>query len=115
MFKGNRRNRDKKDQPKAEGKPPQASNRKGSSVGSISQTSSANKEAPSPSIGSNSKESKHLSGSSSECSKTEDLTASRRTTVTGGRKSVTFAYVKVQEYERLISDNPSCSSGAPIG
>jgi hypothetical protein len=31
--------------------------------------------------------------------KQKTLTASRRTTVTGGRKSATFAYVKVQEQD----------------
>jgi hypothetical protein len=58
-----------------------------------------------------------MSGSSSECSNTEDLTASKsKTTGTiGTRQSVKFAYVKVREYERVISDNPSCSSGAPVG
>jgi hypothetical protein len=111
MFKGKRRNRDKKEQPKADGRPPEVPNRKGSSDGSVS---SANR-VPSPSDGSNSKGSIRLSGSSSECSKTEDLTASRMTTVTRTRKGVKFAYVQVQEYERIISDNPSCSSGAPVG
>jgi hypothetical protein len=114
MFKGKRRNRDKKDQPKAEGKPPQVPNRKGSSVGSVSQSSSANRE-PSASAGSpsNSKGSKGTSGTSSGCSKTEGVTARRRTT--GTLRGVKFAYVQVREYERIISDNPSCSSGAPIG
>jgi hypothetical protein len=113
MFKGRGRNRDKKDKPKAEDRPPQDPNRKESSDGSVSQASSANR-VPSASDGSNSRGSKHLSDSNSECSKTEDLTASRRTGFTGIR-SVKFAYVQVQEYERIIADNPSCSSGAPIG
>jgi hypothetical protein len=39
---------------------------------------------------------------------------SRQTTRTN-KVGVRFAHVRVQEYERVISDNPSCSSGAPIG
>jgi hypothetical protein len=39
--------------------------------------------------------------------------ATRRRRAAG--KSVRFQQVQVREYERIIGDNPSCSSGVPIG
>ena len=31
------------------------------------------------------------------------------------KRNVSYGNVKVREYERIIGDNPGCSSGAPIG
>jgi hypothetical protein len=31
------------------------------------------------------------------------------------KKSVRFENVNIREYSRIIGDNPSCSSGAPVG
>lgn len=30
-------------------------------------------------------------------------------------KNVRFSIIQVREFERILGDNPSCSSGAPIG
>ena len=30
------------------------------------------------------------------------------------QKIVTFQHVYIREYERIVGDNPSCSSGAPV-
>ena len=41
------------------------------------------------------------------------LTASTRSST--ATKHVRFSNVKIREFERIITNNPSCSSGAPIG
>ena len=41
--------------------------------------------------------------------------AATDTNKTRVKRNVSFANVKVREYERIIGDNPGCSSGAPIG
>ena len=33
----------------------------------------------------------------------------------GSPRGVRFQHVRMKEYERIIGDNPSCSSGAPVG
>jgi hypothetical protein len=104
MFKGKRRNR--KDKPKAS----QVTERQ-DSEGSVSPSSSVNRD---PSITSQSNHYAMSVHGDSECSKTDELTSSSRK-IPGNRRGVKFAYVQVREYERIISDNPSCSSGAPVG
>ena len=40
---------------------------------------------------------------------------SATTNKTRVKRNVSYGNVKVREYERIIGDNPGCSSGAPIG
>jgi hypothetical protein len=47
------------------------------------------------------------------CLKTPSEAA--RTAKAQRRLRVRFQVVHIREYERIIGDNPSCSSGAPIG
>jgi hypothetical protein len=111
MFKGKRRNRgEKKDKAKAESKASLGTERQ-DTEGSVSPSSSVNREH---SVASQSNHNVMSGHGDSVTSKTDELTASR-SRITGNRRGVKFAYVQVREYERIISDNPSCSSGAPIG
>lgn len=120
MFKVKKRSWQKKTESRADCETTKDTNRRGSE-GSASQSSSANslKKGVLRSSLSHSSQDDHEEGSQSHSYKTggsgtEDATSSRsRTKAT--RNRVKFAYVHVREYERVISDNPSCSSGAPIG
>lgn len=37
------------------------------------------------------------------------------TTASSDRRGIRFHQIHIREYERIVGDNPSCSSGAPIG
>lgn len=102
---------------------PDHSNKSGRSILSIISGSGSSRSKDSPSsdghIHSNasgaSGNDSAISPRNSSCKSSQHSTVVSRTSPSAEDKSVRFGSISIREHERVVGDNPSCSTGPPLG